>query len=287
MPKLVYTQAKGVFESGDSLSGVSISDRAVTQESKPVDAVAISYIRLYQQKSSVGDAYEKLDNVLLTIADGDGNIAEFEISALDEPMTNASGNCTEIDIFGQIGNNVAAGGGVGALVTAAINNHASLGGLFAILGSATEGDDPADGAATSTNDYVDITIYAHAVGKPITILTNGPSTHIEHGIIQQPSVGQSLDGGFYYPGSRAEDLAPVQADSDVVIGALSDGTVEGETIFVMNNGAQRTIRFTGKFNSAGTVRTTADLAATRGVKICWNGSAWDMIGYVSGTWTLS
>ena len=168
MPKLVYTQAKGVFESGDSLSGFSISDRAVTQESKPVDTAAISYIRLYQQKTGVGDDYLGLEDTTIFISDGNGTQANFEFNTDNVAFVDESGSAVEVDVSGVVGQNVSAGGGVADLLLAEINTAFTGGKLFAVKGSAVDGNASAD-PNDDTSDYVDITIYAQVVGKPISI----------------------------------------------------------------------------------------------------------------------
>ena len=114
-------------------------------------------------------------------------------------------------------------------------------------------------------------MYSHKTGLQVPIATNGASTSIAVSqVVKVDGTARSFYGSFYLPASRTEDEADVQADADLDVGTLEDGSSVGETVLLLNNSTNRDIGITSTFSGG----ASAVLSADSGVLLAWTGSAW-------------
>ena len=270
MAILNYTQSKGCFETADSdtSGGFSISDVAVVGEAALAGATPINFIRILDQGHADGDDYAGLDDVTFSVSDGEGTVVKFHIDN-DGDGASTPANHTAIATNAVLGN--VAPTGIAALITAAINDHASLGKVFAI-------EQAQVGATETTADYVDVYVFGRTTSNAIGVGTGSPNRSVlPTGVVQAitpASSRKSIDGGVYLSPSAAEDVAAVNSDlGGIHVGALSNGTSAGQMIYLRNNASNSDLVLTGAFNASGS-NTICTLGAGRGQVLAWNGSGW-------------
>jgi len=272
MPKAIYTIAKGLYQSSDTSSGFEI-DAGVSHECSAVPKAAVKRVRIMQQNDdNGGDSFADLDEKLITL----GNIA-FELD-VDGDDDQAGGGQVSILLNGLT---LATDDphDIAALIATAINNNADSSAYFAIADAATT--DASGTGAESTDDYADVTIYAHNTGMTFDLSTTMESTHGAVAKIDGPtSSTRTFAGSFYLPASREEDESDVNDDAQLNVGTLQDGENVGETVLLLNNSTNRQMYVESTFSGG----ASAVLDQASGVLLAWNGAAWAEVKSY-GTWS--
>ena len=280
MARALYTATKGLFEDqASNTTGLfSISDVSIDTAAASAGLAGIKYIRVYDQSGADGDDYAGLDEVTFTITDSAGTQTVFEIdNDGDSTTSNEHIALNALDLTTRTPTQIAA-----EIVTAinTVYGSAGEGTLFAKAQSEVDADGTAD-----SGDYVDIYIFAsdqNAWGL------DGGSTTLPVDTLQT-STRATTAGGAYLAAGRTDDDADVEADlGGFSLGALSNGSNPGEIILLLNNSTNRSLIASGAFvDSGGTTDTQVSIAAGEGSLLCWSGSAWGEIKYLTGQATFS
>ena len=143
-----------------------------------------------------------------------------------------------------------------------------------------------DSGTADSGDYVDIYIFSSSQSAFQWDITGG-STALPVDTLERTSTATTSGGAFLAAG-RTDDDADVQTDlGGFSLGALSNGSNPGEIILLLNNSTNRTMIASGAFISGGSAETQVSIAAGEGSLLCWSGSAWSELKYLTGTATFS
>ena len=280
MAKLIYTAAKGVFQTEDSntTGAVSISDVAVTPECAPVGPTKIVALRFLDQGHSDGDGYASIDNTGVTVSDGQGNVVIFEFDHDNSGATIAG--AVAVDLSSAAPLSAATPSDIATLLATAIDGNATVGGnVHPVVQSQV-------GANDSTSDYVEIYLYGPIANGNVNISSIG--SILSSRTVQDVAHGanrRSIDGGLVLEAGRADDDATLQTKlGDVNAGALSNGTAVGQKIFAINNSTNRGLKFTGEFKDASNAsRSNCSIAKAGEIsELMWDGYDWIEVASISG-----
>ena len=165
MAKLIYTAAKGVFQTEDSntTGAVSISDVAVTPECAPVGPTKIVALRFLDQGHSDGDGYASIDNTGVKVSDGQGNVVIFEFDHDNSGATIAG--AVAVDLSSAAPLSAATPSDIATLLATAIDGNATVGGnVHPVVQSQVGSND-------STEDYVEIYLFGPIANGNVNILS--------------------------------------------------------------------------------------------------------------------